>query len=162
MERKIRSKNGLVGYINGLINNEIKDLCENYEDSELTLCKSYKEILEEKSASIILLWEEILDDIDDDDKHMEEFQKSMDFQLKVKHQIKILESFIDKAPSMSVGNANQNHAQPIHNVPIASPNVQLPKMESKKFNSDSTNWCKFIECFEAQLIKTPRYLILKK
>ena len=79
MERKIRSKNGSVGYINGLINNEIKDLCENYEDSELTLCKSYKEILEEKSASIILLWEEILDDIDDDDKHMEEFQKSMEF-----------------------------------------------------------------------------------
>ena len=107
MERKIRSKNGSVGYINGLINNEIKDLCENYEDSKLTLCKSYKEILEEKSASIILLWEEILDDIDDDDKHMEEFQKSnMDFQLKVKHQIKILESFIDRAPFMSVSNVN--------------------------------------------------------
>ena len=106
MERKIRSKNGLVGYINGLINNEIKDLCENYEDSELTLCKSYKEILEEKSASIILLWEEMLDDIDDDDKHMEEFQKIMNFQLKVKHQIKILESFIDRAPSTSVSNVN--------------------------------------------------------
>ena len=72
------SKNGSVGYTNGLINNEIKDLCENYEDSKLTLCKSYKEILEEKSTSIILLWEEILDDIDDDDKHMGEFQKSMD------------------------------------------------------------------------------------
>ena len=79
MERKIRSKNGSVGYIYSLINNEIKDLCENYEDSKLTLGKSYKEILEEKSASIILLWEEILVDIDDDDKHMEEFQKSMDF-----------------------------------------------------------------------------------
>ena len=91
MERKIRSKNGSVDC---LINNEIKDLCENDEDSKLTLCKSYKEILEEKSASIILLWEEILDDIDDDDKHMEEFQKSMDFQLKVKHQIKILTGII--------------------------------------------------------------------
>ena len=92
MERKIRSKNGSVGYINGLINNEIKDLCENYEDSKLTLCKSYKEILEEKSASIILLWEEILDDIDDDDKNKEEFQKIMDFQLKVKHQIKFFKA----------------------------------------------------------------------
>ena len=79
MERKIRSKNGSVGYINSLINNEIKNLCENYEYSKLTLCKSYKEILEEKSPSIILLWEEILDDIDDNDKHMEKFQKSMDF-----------------------------------------------------------------------------------
>ena len=94
MERKIRSKSGSVGYIKGLINNEIEDLCENYEDSKLTLCKLCKEILEEKSASIILLWEEILDDFDDDDKYMEEFQKSMDFQLKVKQQIKILESFI--------------------------------------------------------------------
>ena len=75
MERKIRSKNGSVGYINGLINNKIKDLCENYEDKKLTLCKAYKEIFEEKSASIILLWDEILDDIDDDDKHMEEFQE---------------------------------------------------------------------------------------
>ena len=39
MERKITSKNGSVGYINGLINNEIKDSCENYEGSKLTLCK---------------------------------------------------------------------------------------------------------------------------
>ena len=89
MERKITSKNGSVGYINGLINNEIKDSCENYEGSKLTLCKQYKEILEEKGASIVLLWPDILDDIDDDDEHMEEFQKSMDFQLKVKHQIKL-------------------------------------------------------------------------
>ena len=89
MERKIRSKNGSVEYITGLINNEIKDLCDNYEDSKLTLCKPYKEILEEKSASIILLWEEILNDIDDDDEHIEEFQKRMVFQLKVKHQIKM-------------------------------------------------------------------------
>ena len=40
MERKIKSKNGSVGYINSLINNEMKDLCENYEDSKLTLCES--------------------------------------------------------------------------------------------------------------------------
>ena len=39
MERKITSKNGSVGYINGLINNDIKDLYENYEGSKLTLCK---------------------------------------------------------------------------------------------------------------------------
>lgn len=39
MERKIWSKNGSLGYINGLINNEIKDLCENCEGSKLTLCK---------------------------------------------------------------------------------------------------------------------------
>ena len=31
MERKISSKNGLVDYINGLINNEITVLCENYK-----------------------------------------------------------------------------------------------------------------------------------
>ena len=55
MERKIRSKNRSVGYINVLINNEVKDLCENYEDSKLTLCKLYQEILEEKILSIILL-----------------------------------------------------------------------------------------------------------
>ena len=30
-------------------------------------------------AFLVLLWEEILDDIDDDDKHMEKFQKSMDY-----------------------------------------------------------------------------------
>ena len=60
------------------------DLCENYKDSKLTLCKLYKEILEEKSASIILLQDEILDDIDDN-KDVEEFQMSMDFQLKIKH-----------------------------------------------------------------------------
>ena len=126
MERKIKSKNGSVGYINSLINNEMKDLCENYEDSKLTSCKSYKEILEEKSASIVLLWEEILDIIDDDDKHMEEVQKSMDFQLKVKHQIKILESFIGRSP-VSVSNVNQNNVQPIHNVLVASPNLGCPK-----------------------------------
>ena len=39
MKRKIRSKNGSVGYINVLVNDEIKDLYENYEDSKLTLCK---------------------------------------------------------------------------------------------------------------------------
>ena len=127
MERKIRSKNGSVGYINGLINNEMKDLCENYEDSKLASCKSYKEILEEKSASIVLLWEEILDILDDDDKHMEEVQKSMDFQLKVKHQIKILKSFIGRPPSVSVSNVNQNNVQPIHNVPVPSPNLGSPK-----------------------------------
>ena len=121
MKRKIiRSKNGFVGYINGLINNEITDLCDNYENSKLTLRKSYKEILQEKSANFILLLEEIVDDIDDEDKHMEEFQKSMDFQLKIKHQIKILESFIVKAPSTSVSFVNQNNVQPIHNVPVAS------------------------------------------
>ena len=40
MERKIKSKIGSVGYINGLINNDMKDLCENYEDNKLTLCES--------------------------------------------------------------------------------------------------------------------------
>ena len=133
MERKIRSKNGSVEYITGLINNEIKDLCDNYEDSKLTLCKPYKEILEEKSATIILLWEEILNDIDDDDEHIEEFQKRMVFQLKVKHQIKILECSTDRAPPTSFSNVRQNNVQPIRNVPVASPNVQLPKMELRYY-----------------------------
>ena len=31
MERKIRPKNGSVGYINSLINNEMKSLCETFE-----------------------------------------------------------------------------------------------------------------------------------
>ena len=53
-------------------------------DSKLTSCKLYKEILEEKSATITLLWDGILDDIDDS-KGVEEFQMSMDFQLKIKH-----------------------------------------------------------------------------
>ena len=75
MERKITSKNGSVGYINGLINNDIKDLYENYEGSKLTLCKQYKEILEEKGASIVLLWQDILDDIGYDDEHMENFKR---------------------------------------------------------------------------------------
>ena len=79
MKEKIRLKNEPVIYINDLINNGLKNLCENYEDSKLTLCKSYKEILEEKSANIISLWNEILDDIGSDDKHMEEFQKSINF-----------------------------------------------------------------------------------
>ena len=139
MKEKIRLKNEPVIYINDLINNGLKNLCENYEDSKLTLCKSYKEILEEKSANIISLWNEILDDIGSDDKHMEEFQKSINFQLKVKHQIKILQSFTDKAHSTYVSNVNQNNVQPIHNVPVASPNARLPKMELKKFNDNPTN-----------------------
>ena len=63
----------------------------------------------------------------------------MDFQLKVKHQIKILESFIDRAPSISVSNVNQNNAQPTRNVPVASQNVRLPNMELKKCDGDPTN-----------------------
>ena len=35
---------------------------------------------------------------------------------------------------MSVSNVNQNNIQPIRNVPVASPNVRLPKMELKEFN----------------------------
>ena len=36
MERKIRSKDGSI-CINDLINNEIKDLCETYEESKLVI-----------------------------------------------------------------------------------------------------------------------------
>ena len=84
---------------------------------------------------------------------MEEFQKGMVFQLKVKHQIKILESFIDRAPSTSVSDVNQNNIQLIRNVPITSPNAQLPKMELKKFHGDPTNWLEFIECYETTIDK---------
>ena len=90
----------------------------------------YKEILEEKSATIILLWDEILDDIDDN-KDVEEFQMSMDFQLKIKHKIKILESFIGRDRSTSVSDVNQNNIKVIFHVPIASPNVPLLKIKLK-------------------------------
>ena len=38
-------------------------------------------------------------------------------------------------------------------MPVASPNVRLPKMEFKKFNGDPTNWGEFIEYFEATIDK---------
>ena len=93
---------------------------------------------------------------------MEEFQKSMDFQLKVKHQIKIFESFIDRALCTSVSNVNQNNVQLIHNMPVDSPNVRLPKMKLKKFNGDSTNWGEFIECFEATIDKNNQKFNIEK
>ena len=93
---------------------------------------------------------------------MEEFQKSMDFQLKVKRQIKINESFIDRAVSTSVSNVNQNNVQPIHNVPVASPNVRLPKMELKKFNGDPMNCRKFIEYFETTIDKNTQISNIEK
>ena len=93
---------------------------------------------------------------------MEEFQKSMEFQLKVKHQIKILESFTNRAPSTSVSNVNQNNVQPIYNVPVGSPNVRLPKMKLKTFNGDPTNWRDFVECYEATLDKNTQISNIEK
>ena len=93
---------------------------------------------------------------------MEEFQKSMDFQLKIKHRIKILESLIDRAPCTSVSNVNQNNVQLIHNVPVASPNVRLPKMKFKKFNGDPNNWREFVECFEATIAKNNQMSNIEK
>ena len=52
--------------------------------------------------------------------------------------------------------------QPIHNVPVANPNVCLPKMELKEFNGDLTNWGKFIECFEATIDKNNQISNIEK
>ena len=40
MEREKKKKNGSVGYINSLINNEMKSLCETFEDSKITSYRS--------------------------------------------------------------------------------------------------------------------------
>ena len=52
-----------------------------FEDSKINvdlIKKSYRSY-KEKSASIILLWKEILNDSEDAEKYGEEFQRSMDF-----------------------------------------------------------------------------------
>ena len=143
MDRKIRSKNGPVGYINSLRKNQIKRLCETFEDSKITLCRLYKKILKEKCASINLLWEEILDYIEDDGKDGEEFQRSMNFQFKVKHQVRILEAFIERS-FISGSNSNQNSLSSTRSIPVSNLNVRLPKMESKKVSGDPTNRREFI------------------
>ena len=56
MEKIIESKNRLAGYTNSLINKKIKSLCESYGDSQTTLCRSYKEILEENVLASIYYW----------------------------------------------------------------------------------------------------------
>ena len=63
---------------------------------------------------------------------------------------------------MSVSNLNHNNVQPIHNVPVASPNVRLLNRELKKFNGDPTNWGKFIECFEATVDKNTQISNIEK
>ena len=63
---------------------------------------------------------------------------------------------------MSVSNLNHNNVQPIHNVPVTSPNVRLLNRELKKFNGDPTNWGKFIECFEATVDKNTQISNIEK
>lgn len=87
----------MVDYINSLIANQIKSLSEIFGDSRITLCRSYNEIVEEKSASIDLLWEEILYNRKDDEKYGAESQRSMYFQFKLKYQVEILENFIERS-----------------------------------------------------------------
>lgn len=53
MERKIWSKNGSVGNINTFTNNEISNLCETFENSKISLCSSYKDILEEHCPYLV-------------------------------------------------------------------------------------------------------------
>ena len=73
--------------------------------------------------------------IGDDETYGEEFQRSMDVQFKEKHQVKILETFIER-PFMSGSNLYQNSLPSTRSTPVSNSNVRLPKMELKKFSSD--------------------------
>lgn len=74
--------------------------------------------------------------IGDDETYGEEFQRSMDVQFKEKHQVKILETFIER-PFISGSNLCQNSLPSTRGTPVSNPNVRLPKMELKRFSSDS-------------------------
>lgn len=73
--------------------------------------------------------------IGDDETYGEEFQRSMDVQFKEKHQVKILETFIER-PFISGSNLYQNSLPSTRSTPVSNPNARLPKMELMKFSSD--------------------------
>ena len=73
--------------------------------------------------------------IGDDETYGEEFQRSMDVQLKEKHQVKILETFIER-PFISGSNLYQYSLPSTRSKLVSNPNVRLPKMELKKFSSE--------------------------
>ena len=66
LKSKIRTKRGLVGYVNNLLK-DIDRIYATYAIGKLDLLSSYKDIIEDKLVKNMNLWEEINDNTEDEE-----------------------------------------------------------------------------------------------
>ena len=82
LQSKIRTKRGIVGYVNNLFK-ETDNIYSTYDIRKLNLLSSHKDIIDDKLVKILNLWEEINDNIENE----EEFQKELSQSLQLEEQV---------------------------------------------------------------------------
>ena len=106
---KTITKSGIVSYITKLCE-EIEEAYKNYDRSKTMLLSltSYRDLLQEKLIKIMSLWEEINEDIQEEEDFQGELEKSLDFEAKIKFEIIRLEKFIaEKSNSFTTTNNSE-------------------------------------------------------
>ena len=95
LKSKIRTKQGLVGYVNNLFK-EIDKVYATFDIGKLDLLSSYKDIIEHKLVKMLNFWEEINDNIKDEEEFQNKHSQSLQFEEQVKFQLKQLKNLLLK------------------------------------------------------------------
>ena len=79
-KKKVRSRGGIVGYLNKLVKTDLAKIYAEFKDDDLISLVSYKDVLEEKLQTVMILSEEIQDATADPTEYQADFDKYMDIE----------------------------------------------------------------------------------
>ena len=121
-----------------------RQVIESFDENQISVLRSYQDVLHEKLELLQKLDEDILQGTKDDDLE-KEIEDSGEFKRNIKECIFQIESvlFTQASESSTSGVAAPNTSV---NKPYPS-RVKLPKLHLKKFNGDPTCWQQFWESF---------------
>ena len=146
-KKKVRSRGGIVGYLNKLVKTDLAKIYAEFKDDDLISLVSYKDVLEEKLQTVMILSEEIQDATADPTEYQADFDKYMDIEVSFRRDITKLKKFIlEKEKPGSVPDTKKS----VRSETKRSANRwQWGKFEFKKFSGDPTCWTSFKESFDA-------------
>lgn len=159
----ITLRNGLSKSIQKLIDEQCKELIENYVEENLTTLECLLETLVSKFEKLVKLNEEISELINDDLELEEHFDSADKYETLFKQEIKKLRDFIKKcSPEESIF-VSENKTYEFQERSSGTKSViKLPKMEIRKFNGDPLNWKSFNDSFTAAVDKNPHLTDVEK
>ena len=118
--KKRRSRSGVIGYVNKLLNGDVAKFRRAYDDGHLNNLVSLRDVIEEKIKKVVQLSDEIQDTLNDVDFHAD-FDKYTDIEVTLRCELTDLTKFIEQKRRKLVPS----------NVSSSESKVKLPKFEIK-------------------------------
>ena len=135
-KKKVRSRAGIVGYLNKIVKTDLAKIYAEFKDDDLISLVSFKDVLEEKLQTVIKLSEDIQDTTADPTEYQADFDKYMDIEVSFRRDITKLKKFILDKEKPAIAPDTKKSVQ--SETKRSANRWQWGKFEFKKFSGDAT------------------------